>query len=1083
MTGQAATTGGLTFRGCVAFATITLLAILIFSTLGAFAQCEQVMVVPWTHTDWVDSSKPDQSNFDTGDFHVMDSARKIRRSYYNFDLSAGGAYPLPSGVISVHFTIDTEDKNEPGTVGVFATSWAGTPITWNTAPAFGALIASQDNTPPPGGGTVGFDVTSAVLSPGSVSFAVKYIPEYANDNPKQHCDHENPRLVIVYNACADLEVEKTDSADPTLAGEPLTYTIIATNNGPNDATGVEVTETLPASVSFLSATPSQGGYNSGTGIWSVGDLANGAVATLVLVVNVSVDAPSQITNTVCIDGDQTDSDSLNNCDDETTTVDHTPVLLVEKSGLPTAASVGDMVSYTITVQHDPSSDGSPIDIDSVSDSLGIVLSGPTGDDDGDGLLEDGEVWTYIGSREILPTDPTSLINEVCVEGTDVDGDPVASCGSTTTTVDHDPVLLVLKSSDMATATVGDIVSYTVTVQHDASSDNSPVVMTTVTDSLGIVLSGPTGDDGDGLLEDGEVWTYIGSREILPTDPTSLINEACVEGIDLDGDLVGDCGSTTTTVDHHPALLVEKLSDSSNAVVGDIVTYTITVQHDNSSDGSAIAISDVSDTLIFSLVGPSGDIGNDGLLEAGEIWTYMGSREVLPTDPTELTNIACANGFDLDGEALSDCDSTTTIVEHAPVLEVLKSGLPTTAAVGDTIDYTIAVQHAPSSDGSPIDITDVVDSLGIALAGPAGDDGNGLLEEGEVWIYTGSREILPSDPQNLINEVCVEGEDLDGDLVEDCGSTTTIVEHAPVLLVEKAGVPLIANVGNTIAYMITVQHDPASDNSPVDITSVNDSLGIVLSGPSGDDGDGLLEAGEIWTYIGSREVLPTDPENLVNEVCVEGQDLDGDTVSDCGDTTTTVRHSPVLIVEKTGDPAAVAVGDTVTYTITVQHDVSSDGSPIDVTSVIDSLGVVLSGPSGDSNVNSLLDANEVWTYIGLRVAQVSDPHELTNTVCVDGVDLDGDPVEDCDSTITLVSHPDIEVTKTADVAFAGIGDTITYTYLVGNTGDVDLYSISLIDDVLGTISGPASGDNGNDVLEIHEIWTYESTHLVIEADSS
>ncbi|MEB3340612.1 DUF3466 family protein, partial [Okeania sp.] len=52
---------------------------------------------------------------------------------------------------------------------------------------------------------------------------------------------------------ADLSVRKSDSADPVKLGETLTYTIEVTNNGPGNATDVTLTEQLPETVTFESA--------------------------------------------------------------------------------------------------------------------------------------------------------------------------------------------------------------------------------------------------------------------------------------------------------------------------------------------------------------------------------------------------------------------------------------------------------------------------------------------------------------------------------------------------------------------------------------------------------------------------------------------------------------------------------------------------------------------------------------------------------------------------------------------------------------------------------------------------------------
>ena len=64
--------------------------------------------------------------------------------------------------------------------------------------------------------------------------------------------------VTITEEYADLQVTKSDSTDPLLAGELLTYTIGITNTGPADASNVVVTDTLPSGLTLVSATPSQG---------------------------------------------------------------------------------------------------------------------------------------------------------------------------------------------------------------------------------------------------------------------------------------------------------------------------------------------------------------------------------------------------------------------------------------------------------------------------------------------------------------------------------------------------------------------------------------------------------------------------------------------------------------------------------------------------------------------------------------------------------------------------------------------------------------------------------------------------------
>lgn len=90
------------------------------------------------------------------------------------------------------------------------------------------------------------------------------------------------------NTQSDLSLTKiVDNATPN-DGDNVTYTIQVTNHGPANATGVEVTDILPAGVDFLSASASTGSFNNTNGKWSVGNLNNGMTATLTITVKVNL---------------------------------------------------------------------------------------------------------------------------------------------------------------------------------------------------------------------------------------------------------------------------------------------------------------------------------------------------------------------------------------------------------------------------------------------------------------------------------------------------------------------------------------------------------------------------------------------------------------------------------------------------------------------------------------------------------------------------------------------------------------------------------------------------------------------------
>ncbi|WP_375448085.1 SdrD B-like domain-containing protein, partial [uncultured Fibrella sp.] len=112
-------------------------------------------------------------------------------------------------------------------------------------------------------------------------------------------------IVTVKATClADLAVVKTVmTAGPYKVGDVISYGITVTNNGPINATAVSVSEMLPASLEYVSATPA-GEYNAATGIWTIGSLLNGSNRSLI--VQVKVKATGSITNRVVVTGGNDD---------------------------------------------------------------------------------------------------------------------------------------------------------------------------------------------------------------------------------------------------------------------------------------------------------------------------------------------------------------------------------------------------------------------------------------------------------------------------------------------------------------------------------------------------------------------------------------------------------------------------------------------------------------------------------------------------------------------------------------------------------------------------------------------------------
>ncbi|MCU0788540.1 MAG: DUF11 domain-containing protein, partial [Verrucomicrobia bacterium] len=184
----------------------------------------------------------------------------------------------------------------------------------------------------------------------------------------------------------DLEVEKTANNPNPNVGEDVVFTITASNNGASHDTNVVVEEVLPSGFSFVSATPSVGTYNAGTGAWNIGTLLSGGSATLQITATVL--ASGNYTNTATISGTNRDPLLTNNEDDVTLT--------------PTAVIMGDV----------------SLDVTSVSDFLEAI-----GVDrlDAEGLLGLLAAWDPAAAQALSGADREALLDALR-DYLDPDGD-------------------------------------------------------------------------------------------------------------------------------------------------------------------------------------------------------------------------------------------------------------------------------------------------------------------------------------------------------------------------------------------------------------------------------------------------------------------------------------------------------------------------------------------------------------------------------------------------------------------------------------------------------------------------------------
>jgi hypothetical protein len=186
------------------------------------------------------------------------------------------------------------------------------------------------------------------------------------------------------------------------------------------------------------------------------------------------------------------------------------------------------------------------------------------------------------------------------------------------------------------------------------------------------------------------------------------------------------------------------------------------------------------------------------------------------------------------------------------------------------------------DGSPIKGVTVVDDLLGSPLYVGGDDGDGMLEIGETWLYATSHTVRESDPDPLVNRVIAAGLNLSDESIQGTATHSLDIEYVPVLETAIEG-PTTAKIDDTLVFTYAVFHAKESDGSPVYQLTVADSLAGTARYLSGDDGDGYLEGDETWIYGSSYVVQPTDWNPLINLVTIKGTDRDDTTV------TVTDRH--------------------------------------------------------------------------------------------------------------------------------------------------------------------------------------------------
>jgi len=244
-------------------------------------------------------------------------------------------------------------------------------------------------------------------------------------------------VTTILDPVTDLSITKT--ADKTTVNylQNVTFTLTAHNSGPNDATGVTVTDKLPTGLKFVSATGS-GTYNAATGVWTVGNLANGADATLKIVAQVTI-SNGKATNIAVINETNYDQNNTNNQGNTTVVVGPASDLSITKTASASKINYLGQVTFTLTARNNGPDAAAGV---TVTDKLPAGLKFLSASGNGTYNATSG-VWTVgnlangatatlkIVAQGIVAN--TALTNVAIVSGTNYDQNSTNNQGNTTVT--------------------------------------------------------------------------------------------------------------------------------------------------------------------------------------------------------------------------------------------------------------------------------------------------------------------------------------------------------------------------------------------------------------------------------------------------------------------------------------------------------------------------------------------------------------------------------------------------------------------------------------------------------------------------
>ena len=295
---------------------------------------------------------------------------------------------------------------------------------------------------------------------------------------------DNPVIQI-----ADLSVDKSAQPAAVVAGQLLTYTLTAVNNGPSAAANVALTDTLPAQVEFVSVDNAscQPILDQTVLVCSWATLDAATTVEITLLVQVDPLAADSLTNMAEISSDTEDPNLDNN--DVTLETPVTAVaadLSVSKTANAGSVIAGETLTYTITITNAGPAAASQIVLTDTLPAAVTEVTAPPNCVANNGVLicsvsdlAAGLATDFDLVVAVAPDARNSLTNAVAVSSAEIDPHPSNNSDTAVTAVTAEANLSLGKTVQPATVAGHAPFTYTLVV---ANSGPSAALNTTLTDN-------------------------------------------------------------------------------------------------------------------------------------------------------------------------------------------------------------------------------------------------------------------------------------------------------------------------------------------------------------------------------------------------------------------------------------------------------------------------------------------------------------------------------------------------------------------------------------------------------------------------